>query len=166
MTVKAQINKEHSTDISSLKPSLVQLQERKVLYHYTVFDLCDVTDKSQISFEIQAYYGKFKGKIIARVDEVQKFGIICPKLGSGKAFESRQHHASCKSYDDSVWIFGGMRNVGGKEVFLNDLFKVSNEDSNSQPLWKDKTPAKGDRPAPRYGHTMICVYDYLIVFGG
>jgi len=42
--------------------------------------------------------------------------------------------------------------------------KLSNKQGT--PNWQNKTPKKGDAPAPWYGHSMICVYHYLIVFGG
>jgi len=41
-------------------------------------------------------------------------------------FEARQHHAACKKFDDSIWIFGGLKNVGGRDVFMNDVMKLSN----------------------------------------
>jgi len=62
-------------------------------------------------------------------------------------------------------VFGGMRNEGGREVFLNDIYRLTSN-ADGKTIWKNKTPGKGDRPAPRYGHSMICVYHYLIVFGG
>jgi Galactose oxidase, central domain len=32
--------------------------------------------------------------------------------------------------------------------------------------WKNISPHVGDAPAPRFGHSMICHYNFLVIFGG
>jgi len=36
-----------------------------VLYHYLVFDLCNVDEKSVITIDILTHIGSFRGKLIA-----------------------------------------------------------------------------------------------------
>lgn len=49
MTVSSKIDiPGKETSFTDVKPSVVTIEERVVLYHYLVFDLCNVDDKSNI----------------------------------------------------------------------------------------------------------------------
>ncbi len=83
------------------------------------------------------------------------------------SFHPRQNHGACSDPDGNLWVFGGMYNVGEREVYLNDVMKLTKiqEKGKLERIWK-KAPAKGNAPAPRYGHVQVCFYNYIFIFGG
>lgn len=90
------------------------------------------------------------------------FSIQCIDKQS-EPFVPREQHTACETWDGTVWVFGGKRNEGKKEVLMNDVMSFDSKNK----VWRSKiTPKTSSMPKPRFGHTMVCYFNYLIIFGG
>ena len=160
--VEAKLNVQGRGDkFQRIKPSLVKMEGKEVLYHYLIFDMCHMDEKSVIEISMKVNSGSFVGKMTARIDEIQRFEVICPEKNTD-VFEPRDYHASCTTWDLKLWVFGGKQSIGKRSQVLNDLMKYDEKENR----WVNASPKRGDAPAPRYGHSMFCFYNYLFVFGG
>ncbi len=153
----------HESDFVQIKPKKVQNPENKdatLTYFYVLYDLCLVTPDSNMQVKIENNGPIFKGAMVARIDPVQTFKVNCVELSSDW-FTPRQEHAACNTYDQKLFVFGGKNFIGDKANFLNDVLYYD----ELKNVWKE-IKVKGPQPAGRFGHTMFCYYNYLIVFGG
>ncbi len=75
----------------------------------------------------------------------------------------RAAHASTGVEANQLVIFGGAHSHGN--LVDNELYllKLSSNEANGK--WV-KVPIKGERPPPRYGHTMVFFKPYILVIGG
>lgn len=126
-----------------------------------VYDMCKIDDSTTIQFKISSNGGRYRGKIEARIDKVEKFQIMCAAPTSDY-FRPRQDHGACQSWDDKLYVFGGKTSEEGEEILLNDIMQYNQETQQ----WINHTPASGDSPQPRHSFSMFCYYNYLFVFGG
>ena len=58
-------------------------------------------------------------------------------------------------------MFGGRTYVGESAKYLNDIMTFDEIENK----WVE-IKTKGPKPAGRYGHTMFCYYNYLVIFAG
>lgn len=144
-----------------IKDIVVQKDGKNMILHYIVYDLCNVDKDAFISLDIVALDGKFKGYVGALIVDLESFSIKCTDKES-ETFLPREQHGACESWDSKIWVFGGKRNVKKTEEVLNDIM-VLDVTKNS---WKTVTPSSGSKPTPRFGHVMLCYFQYFIVFGG
>ena len=49
---------------------MVEIEGRKVLYHYVIYDICAIKPTSAVRLKLTVNSGQYNGKIIARIDEV------------------------------------------------------------------------------------------------
>lgn len=78
VTVIANYKRPHNSTQVSVTPSLVTIEGRETIYHYLIYDLCQVDEESSIDITIRNNGGRFSGYISVRIDKVEKFEIICP----------------------------------------------------------------------------------------
>ena len=82
---------------------------------------------------------------------------------------SRYSHAAAL-YHSEMFVFGGITinsnsvSTINNYINLNDLW-VLNMEKVSALQW-EKIEPKGKPPAPRHGHTMNTLQDFLIIYGG
>ena len=144
-----------------IKDIILDNDDKTMILHYIVYDLCNVDENSYISLDIEAMDGKYTGFVSASIVDLESFSIQCTDKES-ETFLTREQHGACESWDSKIWVFGGKRNVKKSELALNDIM-VLDADKNS---WRHITPTSGSKPTPRFGHVMFCYFNYLIVFGG
>ena len=60
---------------------------------------------------------------------------------------------------DAIYIFGGLHDLYWSTT--GDLFKIDTTNETSE-----KITLSGDKPSPRYNHTMVVIGDYIYIFGG
>lgn len=154
-------NQVQGQTFTNIVPSMVEIEGRKVLYHYMIYDLCQLKATSVVNIKVTVNSGSYNGKIIARIDKVEKFKIICPAANSD-VFMPRQDHGSCQSYDKNLYVFGGQYKVGDRVQYLNDVMRFD----TVKKQWTNISPTKGDAPSPRSGHLQLCFYNYIFIFGG
>lgn len=73
---------------------MVKQKDKDIMYHYLVFDLCNIDVDSTLEIYIQARAGSYKGYISARIDKVEKFNIVCPS-NKIDIFYPRKDFGSC-----------------------------------------------------------------------
>lgn len=86
---------------------------------------------------------------------------------NGQLPNPRFSHASALIHS-KMYVFGG-KNVNSEKGFscyvnFNDMW-VMNLETVSNLHWQELKP-KGNPPAPRNGHTMNALHEFLIIFGG
>lgn len=160
--VEAQmISSSGASEAVDIKDIIVEGQDKNIILHYIVYDLCNIDKNSYVSLNIEAIDGKFQGFVGALVTDLEAFSIKCTDKESD-TFLPREQHGACDSFDSKVWVFGGKRNIKKDEQAMNDIM-VYDASKNS---WKTIIPTSGSKPTPRYGHVMMCYFQYFVIFGG
>lgn len=120
-----------------------------------------MTAPAVIDLKFKSLKGEIKSKIDARVVEFKSLKINCVDP-DGDWFLPREDHASCQTWDQKIWVFGGKRNIDKEIVPMDDAMYFDS-------LMNKWTKAKANgnlKPKARFGHVMFCYLNYLIVFGG
>lgn len=68
-------------------------QEKNVILHYIVYDLCNVDQNSFVSLNIEALDGKFQGYVGALIVDLEAFSIKCTDKESETFLPREQHGA-------------------------------------------------------------------------
>ena len=137
-----------------------------MIYHYVVYDMCylthQLTQLPTIDLKFRALSGDMRTEFEAKVVEFKNLKINCVDP-DGDWFMPREDHGSCQTWDQKVWVYGGRRNVGKDNIVVMD--DVMRFDSSLNRWFKNAENGK-IKPKPRYGHVMLCYFNYLIIFGG
>lgn len=75
---------------------------------------------------------------------------------------ARAAHASATVRENQLLLYGG--SIGNGQYAQPDLWFLDIK-NNVDVSWM-KVPVEGETPGPRYGHTMVYILPYLILFGG
>lgn len=156
--VVTETEKEDPVDI---KDVIINDEKGDVILHYIIYDLCNLSETSKINLNIEALDGEFTGFVSAEIIDMDPFSIQCIDKRS-ETFKPREQHGACETWDGTVWVYGGKRNVDKDEEIMGDIMSF---DSKLR-RWRTVTPSTNTGPAPRFGHTMMCYFNFLIVFGG
>ncbi|CAI2376411.1 unnamed protein product [Moneuplotes crassus] len=166
--VKSKMNAPgHLNEFVNIKDTIPILRNQTSgkIYHYIIYDLCYLSYQLQetptIELKFEALDGSVKSDFIARVVEFKNLKINCVDSDSDW-FLPREDHASCQTWDQKVWVYGGRRNVDDTVVPMGDIMKY---DSKLNRWFKAKENSNL-KPKPRYAHSMFCYFNYLIIFGG
>ncbi|CAI2376833.1 unnamed protein product [Moneuplotes crassus] len=167
--VKARMNAPgHLDEFINIKDTFPPLKDKKegnMIYHYVVYDLCYLSHQIKvipsIELEFESLDGVVKSEYIAKVVEFKNLKINCVDPQSDW-FLPREDHASCQTWDQKVWVYGGRRNIDDQVVPMGDIMKF---DSKLNRWFKAKENSS-IKPKPRYAHSMFCYFNYLIIFGG
>ena len=111
-----------------------------------------IGDTKNFTFSNETFVLNIMTKIWTKIDINEKF-LPCPRAA----------HASCTFGDSQMLMYGGSTGNGslaGEELYYFDL-KNGEEEATWTIL---NTTGKG--PGKRYGHTLCCIYPYVILFGG
>lgn len=76
---------------------------------------------------------------------------------------ARCHHTA-EIIQSKLYVFGGMQIAGDSKTCFNDIW-VINIESHKNLEWS-RIETYGEKPCPRYGHTMVKWQNQLIVHGG
>lgn len=144
-----------------IKDIIDQSTGKPIILHYIIYDFCNVDEKSYVSIDIEALDGKFQGFVGAVVMDLEAFSIKCTDKES-ETFIPREQHGSCEAWDSKIWVFGGKRTVKKETVVLGDIMEY---DANKN-TWKSISPSSGSKPQPRFGHVMMCYFQFFVIFGG
>ena len=157
--VETQGIKESDVDIRDV--IIKNTSSNDVILHYIVYDLWVFDQTSKINLKIEAFDGKFKGFVSAEIIDMSPFSIQWIDKQSD-TFIPREQHTACETWDGTVWVFGGKRNEGKKEVLMNDVMSFDSK----QKFWNKIQPTTSSVPKERFGHSMVWYFNYLVVFGG
>lgn len=109
-----------------------------------IYDLCNAKVNTIFKMLITAVSGDYKVNIIARIEKTEKFKILCQNSEQSDVFLPRQDHGACQTWNNRLYVFGGRRNVDDKTYYMNDIFKLEQDNKR----WHNHSPKKGDAPAP------------------
>lgn len=151
---------EESVDIKDIVYKDEEEQE-DIIMHYIAYDLCNLDNSSFINVDIEAVGGKFEGFITAEIKELSPFQIECISPKS-EVFRPREQHGACETWDGSVWVFGGEHTVDKEQEVLDDIMHYDSKEK----IWKTIKPQSRFNPPARFGHSQICYFNYVIIFGG
>lgn len=138
---------EESVDI---KDVIMDEGEKEVILHYIIYDLCNLDHNSKIKIQIHALDGEFSGFVNAEIIDLEPFSIQCIDKKS-EVFRPREQHGACETWDGSIWVYGGKRNVDKEEQVLGDIMTYDSKHK----MWKTVHPSSTTEPAPRFGHNMM-----------
>lgn len=149
--VSAQVIHFNNKDVPvDIKDVINKEGDQDVIIHYVVFDLCNLDSDSVIDLKITALDGEAKGFVTAEIADISPFSIECIDKAS-ETFLPREQHGACETWDGSIWVFGGIRNVGKKEIVLDDIMTYDSKLKQ----WRTVKPSKNAEPIGRYGHSMM-----------
>jgi len=74
-------------------------------------------------------------------------------------------HAQAVHNDSSVYMFGGRAGITMEEKAMNDLWKLDASGAPGAETWS-QVEATNEGPETRSFHRMICIGDFLYMFGG
>ena len=77
LTVQAQMNDVPNSEFTSIEPTEVNSGGSQVIYHYMIYDLCQIQKDSNFKMNIIVNGGEYNTKVLARLDKISKFNIIC-----------------------------------------------------------------------------------------
>ena len=151
-------NGEESVDIKDI---IFEDEGTYTVLHYIVYDFWNLDEKSSININIAALDGEIVGFAKANIIDITPFSIQCIAKTS-ETFKPREQHGAWETWDGSVWVFGGKRNVDKEEEILDDIQRFDSKERE----WKTIKPSKRTTPAARFGHVQFWYYNFIIIFGG
>ena len=152
-------------DIKDTFPIVEEDNSIRKIYHYIIYDLCylrkEVINPATIHLKFTSLKGEIKSEINAKIVEFKTIKIkwVDP---DGDWFLPREDHASCQTWDQRVWVFGGRRSIDKEFSPIDDVMYF---DSRMNKWTKGKNN-NNLKPKARYGHVMFWYFNYLIIFGG
>lgn len=135
-------NGDESLERNVIEPSIVKLDGKDVIYHYMIYDLCKIQPDSRIAYTVRIRDGFFHVKMIARVEQIKRFGIICPSA-EGYTFMPRTGQSSCVGYDGKLYVYGGNDAAGARSQ--NQRHEVHVFDPKTK-AWENTSLIAGDHP--------------------
>jgi hypothetical protein len=155
------VNGGKEEDPVDIRDVILKESGKETILHYIIYDLCNIDKDSKIEIEVKALDGEFTGFISAEIVDMAPFSAQCLSKDS-EIFRPRQQHAACETWDGSVWVYGGKHSVEKSNEILGDIMTFD----SLQKTWRTIKPSTNSEPVPRFGHVMMCYFNYLIVFGG
>lgn len=111
-----------------------------------------IGDTKNFTFSNETFILNIMTKIWTKIDINDK-SLPCPRAA----------HASCSFGDNQMLMYGGSTGNGslaGDELYFFDI-----KNGDDQAAWTILS-VSGNTPGKRYGHTLCCIYPYIILFGG
>lgn len=152
-------NEEDSVDIRDV--IIDNNDTNDVILHYIIYDLCNLDKFSTININIEVLDGEFNGFVSADIIDLSPFSIQCIDKAS-EVFKPRQQHGACATWDGTIWVYGGKRNVDKDTETLGDVMSYDSKLKK----WRSVKPSTNAQPVPRFGHVQLCYFNYIIIFGG
>jgi len=66
-----------NSEFTFIEPTEVNSGGSQVIYHYMIYDLCKINKDSNFKMNIIVNGGEFNTKVLARLDKISKFKIVC-----------------------------------------------------------------------------------------
>jgi hypothetical protein len=133
-----------------IRDIIVENEDKTIILHYIVYDLCNVDEGSYVSLDVEVFDGHLKGFVSAMIVDLEAFTIQCTDKES-ETFIPREQHGACESHDSKVWVFGGKRTIDKTDIVMNDIMMYD----ATKNAWKSVNPSSGSKPTPRFGHVMF-----------